>query len=175
MSEILEPPSGRAPITGYRLSREPYTSKTQAFDGEGAFRTGRRWNSKGVRCVYVASSIALASLEILVNLEDVETLRAHYIVYRVRFPAGIMQTVMPNGNLSRLPTDWDATPKPPSTKAIGDAWVKGTSSAVLEVPSAVVRLEANYVLNPLHPDFGGIEIDDGRPYLMDHRLERGLG
>jgi RES domain-containing protein len=161
-------------LTGWRLSQAPYDSKAQAFDGEGAFRTGRRWNSRGVRVVYAASSIALASLEILVNLEDMETLKTHYTAYKIRFPQRIMQTVMPNGDLNGLPDDWSSNPKPPSAKAVGDAWVKAAQSAVLEIPSAIIPLERNYLINPLHPDFKQIEIESGIKYAFDPRLIHSL-
>lgn len=161
-------------ITTWRLSGEPFTSKTQAFDGEGAYRTGRRWNSRGVRVVYAASTIALATLEILVNLEDIEVLRRKYVAFRAEIPEEIIQTLVPDGDYSGLPRDWAINPKPPSTKAIGDGWVRGGSSAVLEVPSAIVPLEMNYVLNPAHSDFKLIKIFESVPVRFDPRLERGL-
>jgi RES domain-containing protein len=43
-------------------------------------------------------------------------------------------------------------------------------SAVLRVPSAVVHVEANYILNPAHADFSRIEIGEPRPLDLDVRL-----
>ena len=39
-----------------------------AFDGEGAWRFGGRWNSPGIRIVYTSGTKALAALESLVHL-----------------------------------------------------------------------------------------------------------
>ena len=51
----------------YRLCRASYPP----YDGEGARRAGGRWNSKGVRVVYMSENRSLAVLEILVHLSDV--------------------------------------------------------------------------------------------------------
>ena len=40
-----------------------------AFDGQGAYLFGGRWNPKGVRCVYTSTSSALAVLEVLVHMD----------------------------------------------------------------------------------------------------------
>jgi len=40
-----------------------------AFDGEGARLNGGRWNSVGVRTVYVSATKSLAALETLVHLK----------------------------------------------------------------------------------------------------------
>lgn len=36
-------------------------------------------------------------------------------------------------------------------QAIGTEWAKKRSAAALAVPSAVIPVETNYLLNPLHP------------------------
>ena len=51
----------------YRLCRASYPP----YDGEGARRAGGRWNSKGVRVVYMSENRSLAILEILAHLSDV--------------------------------------------------------------------------------------------------------
>ncbi len=54
----------------------------------------------------------------------------------------------------------------------GADWLDGARSAVLEVPSALVPPEMNYVLNPENPDFERIEVGDPEPYDLDRRLAR---
>lgn len=150
----------------WRLTSEPYASKQDAFSGEGARRTGRRWNSRGTLVVYASSSIALASLEILVNLEDVQTLQRRYVACAVVIPDELIARLEP----ASVPADWTSMPHPLSTRAIGDEWVRRGETAVLAVPSAVVPLEPNYLLNPRHPDFGRLEIGDALEYPFDGRL-----
>jgi RES domain-containing protein len=45
-------------------------------------------------------------------------------------------------------------------------------SAALKVVSRVIPREHNFLLNPQHPDFGGIEVDDPLPFHFDPRLFR---
>ena len=47
---------------------------------------------------------------------------------------------------------------PAEVRELGDRWLNEQESAALKVPSAVIPVEFNYVLNPRHKDFGKIEI-----------------
>lgn len=51
----------------WRIVREKYAAT--AFDGEGAYRYGGRWNSQGRRVVYTSATLSLAALEMLVHLQ----------------------------------------------------------------------------------------------------------
>ena len=44
--------------TVYRICKTKYAAT--AFDGEGAFRFGGRWNGRSTRMIYTAGSLALA-------------------------------------------------------------------------------------------------------------------
>ena len=135
-----------------------------AFSGIGSKKTGGRWNSKGVAVVYASSSIALAALEVLVNVEDQSVLDT-YVPVPVRFSG---EWVLP---VERLPSNWRADPHPLETRKLGDDWAEGLRSPVLAVPSAVVPPEQNLLLNPEHSDFGRLEI--GEPlwdFAFDGRL-----
>jgi RES domain-containing protein len=49
-------------------------------------------------------------------------------------------------------------------------------TAVLQVPSRVIPVEPNYVLNPVHPDFQRLRIAPPEPFRFDERLlERWVG
>ena len=138
-----------------------------AFDGEGAREYGGRWNSPGVAAVYLAESLALAALEVLVHLHDAGPLPA-YSAVPVHFDARLMKPV-PRGD---LPADWRASPPPAALHAIGDAWLRAGKSAVLAVPSAVVATERIFLLNPAHPGFRRVRIGRPQPFAMDERLVR---
>jgi RES domain-containing protein len=137
----------------------------QAFTGEGARIYGGRWNSPGIRVVYTSQSRALAALEILVHLESEEVLE-HYVMIEVRFDLELVTAV----ETSELPTDWQAEPAPLSLQSIGDAWVTATTSAVLQVPSAIIPGENNFLLNPAHPDFSKLAFGMPAPFPFDPRL-----
>jgi RES domain-containing protein len=149
--------------TGWRIVKSRRAAS--AFDGEGARLYGGRWNSPGTRVVYVAASVSLAVLEVLVHLGDSGVLSA-YSLCEVEFDDGLIERL----DRSRLPDDWRSYPAPPELRRIGDAWVRGRSSAVLDVPSAVVERENNYLINPEHPDFVSMSIGHPEPFEFDARL-----
>ena len=147
---------------GWRIAKAKHAAT--AFSGEGAARTGGRWNSRGMPVIYASSTKSLAVLETLVHLNPLVSFR--YVIFRLRFDDGLIAKVP----LNRLPANWRAEPPPPSTKAIGDAWVREARSPVLALPSAIIPGEINYLLNPAHPAFKRISIGKPERYIFDPRL-----
>ena len=136
-----------------------------AFDGEGARISGGRWNREGITMVYTAGSLALAAMEMLVHLES-EHVLAGYLAISARIPQDLIEHLAP----AELPGDWRSDPIPPSTQTVGSEWAKSRHSAILAVPSTIIPQEKNYLLNPAHPEFGGIEIGEAEPFDYDSRL-----
>ena len=141
--------------------------KDKAYTGDGARVHGGRWNSKGVAVVYTADSLALASIEMIVNLPAPKMLQKY-----VRISAYISLDLVLELSEVDLPEDWNSRPISPSTRAIGDHWAKKQSSAALRVPSIVVPDEYNYLLNPSHPDFTKVKIGKPIVYFFDPRLTK---
>jgi RES domain-containing protein len=135
-----------------------------AWDGEGARAVGGRWNSVGVPVVYVASSLSLALVEVLVHLPA--GLLAAYSAVPVSFE-GTHAAELADRD---LPADWREVPPPDSTRAIGDRFVADGRALALRVPSVVVPSESNYLLNPAHPAFTSIRIGAPVSFPFDPRL-----
>lgn len=151
-------------IHAYRLTQTRHVPN--AFDGEGARLFGGRWNSVGVRMVYVAGSRSLATLEVLVHAEEISTIEGAYSIIPLSFPDRLVKRM----KVENLPEGW-ASPEPiAATQIFGDRWIHDAGSAVLEVPSAVTNDEMNYLFNPAHPDFPSISIGTAVPFRMDPRL-----
>ncbi len=150
----------------YRICKTKYAAT--AFDGEGAFRFGGRWNTRGTRMIYTAGSLALAALEMLVHLDDDELLLAYSFVAAQIPPA----LILPVKDFRPLPKNWSASPPPIALQRLGDEWVRSLASAVLEVPTAIVPLEQNYLLNPAHPDFAQIKLEKPRRFRFDQRFRK---
>lgn len=150
----------------FRICKTKYAAS--AFDGEGAFRFGGRWNTRGTRIIYTAGSLALAALEMLVHLEDDSMLLAYsYAVARIP-----PKLITPVEDFRALPEDWDMSPSPPEVQQIGDDWARAKTSAILEVPTSIIPLEKNYLLNPAHRDFSAIVLGDIRSFVFDKRLRK---
>lgn len=61
----LPAPLGGTELVAWRLDRATYAARWDS--GEGAFRDGGRWNSKGIRAVYCSLDPATAILESAVH------------------------------------------------------------------------------------------------------------
>jgi RES domain-containing protein len=135
-----------------------------AMTGEGARLYGGRWNSVGQAVVYTPSSGVLAAMEMLVHLERTDLLAA-FVLIEVVIPNRLIHSVDP----SSLPEDWRESPAPPSLTLIGDDGLSEKRSVALRVPSAIVDVATNVLLNPQHPDFSKISILQPGPFAFDRR------
>ena len=118
-----------------------------AFSGKGAADHGGRWNSRGVPVVYTSSTKSLAALETLVHLNP------QVLFWRCGCSHQVLRWIEAVRFGEYYRPDWRMEPPPPSTQAIGDAWVRAGRSAVLAVPSVIISGEPNYLINPAHSDF----------------------
>jgi RES domain-containing protein len=152
-------------LSAWRICKARYA--TRAFDGEGARVYGGRWNSPGTRVAYASESVALATLEVLVGLQDTSLLTSYSLI-KVEFARDLVETV----DRRRLPISWSHHPPTPETQRIGDLWIAEVRSAVLEVPSAVAEAEHNFLFNPTHEQFSRILVHRPKPFRLDPRLVR---
>jgi RES domain-containing protein len=136
-----------------------------AFDGEGARLYGGRWSNPGRCVVHVAESLSLATLEILVHLQQTAVLK-EYVVFTIDFPPECVQ-ILPERD---LPENWRAYPAPAQTRAIGDRWIRHSESLILRVPSVIVTQEHNFLVNPAHPDVHRILLEGPFPLDIDPRV-----
>ena len=135
-----------------------------AMSGEGARLYGGRWNRRGTSMVYCASTLSLGMLEVLVHAS---VLPRDYVAIQVDIPDGVAVETLAVGS---LPANWVATPAPALLATIGSRWVAQGSTCALEVPSAVVAIETNVVLNPSHPDMNRLRVHPAAPLAFDARL-----
>jgi RES domain-containing protein len=73
---------------------------------------------------------------------------------------------------AQLPRRWRRFPAPASLQAFGDTWLEAAETAVLAVPSAVIPIEKNYLLNPAHPEMKNIQIGPPQRFRFDLRLHK---
>jgi RES domain-containing protein len=146
----------------YRISLARWTTALTA-SGNAA-----RWNSKGKFVIYTASSAALACLENVVYRSG-EGMNALFKVMRIHVPDELtVETVEPN----ELPENWFDFGRYPECQKIGDAWLEKGSSAMLKVPSAISRMEYNYLLNAAHPHFAHITLRTTEDFVFDPRIKQ---
>lgn len=132
----------------------------EAFSGQGACDYGGRWNSPGTRMVYCSEHPALAALEKLVHIQDMEQLRRSYTLISIDCHRQLAETLH-----DRLPRNWTGECTRARLRRIGDQWIASRRSLALIVPSVVLPRSSNILVNPLHPAFDQLQI--GRPESFD--------
>jgi len=149
-------------VTIYRL--------TKAIYADTAFRGSRgrgRWHEQGVPMVYAADQPATALLETLVHAGRADLVTAEYVLFRIELEEDAHLLRLPDG---ALPEDWQAWPWPASTQRIGTFWHERGDSVALSVPSAVVSVHRNTLLNVQHPYFSDLTINGPTTFPIDTRL-----
>jgi RES domain-containing protein len=137
-----------------------------SLSGEGGLHASGRWHSRGRRVVYFADHPASALIEVMVHLEiDAEDLPTHYQLLGIAAPDELVITTIEEDT---LPADWRE--QTALTRARGDDWLHGGSTALLHVPSAIVPEAVNYLLNPAHADAARIDITSALRAAYDPRL-----
>lgn len=151
----------------YRLCKKefaPSTPDKARAAGKGAAYGRSHWNCKGTEAVYTSSSIALAVLEIMVNLTP--PVFPNYECWRVEVPYSTVLTIQPED----LPAGWRERPYKTFVQTLGDSWL--VRSPVVSVPSAVIPQERNYLLNPHHPSYPVTSWVRVKDFDFDPRLVR---
>lgn len=151
-------------IRAWRLSKRRHADT--ALTGEGGLYSPGRWHRQGVRVVYCSEHLSLAALEALVHLGRTDT-RVAFVAIGVEIPDDVrIDRIMADA----LPPGWRSEPPLPPTIELGSAWLQSVGAAVLQVPSAIIPREHNFVLNPAHPDFQKLELGKPEPFAFDPRL-----
>ena len=157
-------------LVGWRIAAPEFAQAPEdMLSGEGARLYGGRWNSPGTAAVYLGDSLALAALELLVRLMNREVLET----FR-KIPVNIPEEdrILTRVDASDLSPGWQFA-RPAETRSIGDAWFESRLTPVLQVPSAVISVETNFIVNPLHEDIGALSTGQITDFQFDSRLTRG--
>ena len=153
----------------WRLCKARYSK--QLLSGEGARLNGGRWSYPGTAVVYTAGTLSLAVLELLVHL-DYEVAPADMVKVQILVPSSAS---IEKVKIESLPKNWRNYPAPESLQKIGSSWAMGKRSLLLEVPSAVIPEERNYLVNPEHPDFKVLKVERLERFKLDSRLFKSQG
>jgi RES domain-containing protein len=116
--------------------------------------------------VHTSGSLALAALEVFVNL-DPEDMPQDLVSIAATIPDELPTERVA---IAHLPRGWERAPAPEYLQRLGAGWVRRQHTAVLSVPSAVILTEHNFLLNPAHWDFKRIRIGKPAAFHFDPRL-----
>ena len=161
---FLPPALGGTELMAWRLDQANFARTWDS--GEGAFRVGGRWNSVGVRTVYMSLDPATAILEVAVH----KGFRALDVVPHVLTAAEVLDKtavyVVQHGDL--LDDEW-LTPGIPraAQQRFGDALL--AEHAMIAIPSAVSPNSWNLIFDPARarPSYA---LRFQEPFVLDPRL-----
>lgn len=148
----------------WRICRKPYVDTS--LDGIGGMYASGRWHSKGNPIVYTASSAALAALEVLVHVDPLMA-PADLRLLAIELPDDLSIEVL---EPITLPEGWHSVPAPAALQTIGSSWLTSGRTAALNVPSTVIKVERNILLNPRHPEVQRVRILSDEAFSFDTRL-----
>jgi RES domain-containing protein len=144
----------------YRITTPRFTKLTAS--GRVA-----RWNIKGQFVIYTASSIALACLENIVH-RDSEGLMGDFRVLSIEIPKRVFVKKI---ELNDLPIEWSDEINFKICQELATNWLENLESCVLCVPSVIIPLETNFLINPQHPDFKYIKLLSVQEFTFDNRIK----
>lgn len=147
----------------YRLCKREYIND---LSGHGAEINGGRWNNKGNPALYAAASRALAVLEVAVHV-PFGIIPTNYYMVAIEIVEGLTIAKI---EIPDLPDNWNRNPIVKATQYVGDDFLKDNEHLILQVPSATVSGDYNYIINPRHPDFKMLKITLTEPFEFDSRL-----
>jgi RES domain-containing protein len=136
-----------------------------ALAGRGGLEADGRWHSAGRPIVYLASSEALAVLEVRVHLGMVVPVDG-YLLLTVEMPARLVGVLPPE----EWPRGWDAVPFGSASQRVGERWLAEARGVALRVPSVHSSSDFNVLLNPAHGKASRVRVVARRRYTFDRRL-----
>lgn len=152
----------------YRISQTKYANSLTASGIDG------RWNPLHQKMIYTAGSVALACLENLAHKSGASLAAGNFSLAIIEVSDELKIEEVKIGDLANVHANWNAVDQYPLTQKLGNDWLNAGSSAILKVPSAIIDLEYNYLLNPNHASFIGIKIVSVERFRFDARLKGNL-
>ncbi|RYE11778.1 MAG: RES domain-containing protein [Sphingobacteriaceae bacterium] len=153
----------------YRISQTKYASSLTASGVDG------RWNLFGQKVIYTAGSVALACLENLAHRSGTSLAAGNFSLSVIEVEDGLKIEEVKTEDLVSANPKWQSVENYPLTQKLGSDWLNRNSSAILKVPSAIIDLEYNYLLNLNHPDFTKIKVAVVNKFAFDPRLKSNPG
>ena len=131
------------------------------FAGVGGLYASGRWHPQGYKISYTSESLALASLVVFVHSETTD------------IPLACVSAVIPDATpileITDLPANWQDVAAYPILQEIGRKWLRTMEYPVLKVPSAIIPVEYNYLINPENPDLQ-LQTEQVLEFQFDSRM-----
>jgi len=147
----------------YRLTPKKYAHE---LSGIGASLYGGRWNELGVEMIYCAEHASLALCEMLAHLNKKLKLTPIHLM-KIYIPDKYPIHTIKEKDLT---TNWQLTKNIRETQKLGTELIIDNKYLAISVPSAILPMENNLIINPMHPKFRYVKIEESKPFIIDSRL-----
>lgn len=128
----------------FRISVEQYTKKLTASG------FANRWNKKGEYVIYTSQSRSLATLELVVHRAALKpNLNYKVMLIEINAPKSQIKKI----KFESLPQNWRSLSAYGQLQNIGAEWYAKKQQLILEIPSAVIPKESNFIINTTHQLF----------------------
>ncbi|MGV3760847.1 RES family NAD+ phosphorylase [Parapedobacter sp.] len=149
-------------MTVYRLAYHGYV---EDLSGIGARLYGGRWNPKGMACLYTSVHISLALLEKFVHARGREDM-AGLMLLSVELPDH--DDLVYHVDESRMVDGWMNDID--YSQWLGEQLLVDEAFVAFSVPSAIMPLERNVIINPQARHFDAVKFHKPTPFDIDGRL-----
>ena len=147
----------------YRIAQKIFIND---LSGEGARIFGGRWNHRGTPLLYTAESRSLATLELLVHAQKLSAL-SNLSILTLEIPD--KTKIDDIQHLSKLPQNWQKYTSHPELQDSVAKWI-ASDGFILKVPSAIIKEESNFLINPRHKNMQLLKVIQTEDFLLDERL-----
>lgn len=149
-----------------RAWRIAKAKRAEDLSGQGVAIEGGRWNEAEVPAVYMGLSPAICCLETFVHQASRPQIPMKLSVFKL--PDDPQLYIEPS--IEDLPEGWNLTPADSQSMQFGTIWLRSRKQLGLIVPSVVMPLERNIVLNPWHPAIAEVKIVEVLDFRYDERM-----
>jgi len=133
------------------------------LSGKGGLVADGRWHSRGNPVLYCSEHPAVAMLEVLVHINPA-TAPDDFQLIQIDCPDDIA-VFAPTVSASHLRDEgW--------TRQTGNEFLSGGDCCLMRIPSAVMPLASNIIVNPLHADAARLAVISVDRHPFDNRLFR---
>lgn len=151
-----------------RAWRIAKTKRATDLSGKGAAIEGGRWNDQDLPAVYMGLTPAICCLETFVHASGEPAMQMKITCFELPDDSSLFLEPDPK----ELPNGWASLPADRPSMEFGSNWLRANTHLGLIVPSAILALERNLVINPNHPAVSSIEVVDVFDFMYDPRMFR---
>jgi RES domain-containing protein len=145
----------------YRLTPKKYAAD---LSGTGAKLYGGRWNGVGVSILYTSENLSLCVLENIVHINN-PTFLPTFQAVTIEMPDSFKAY-----SIDDFPTNWRTQDAFESLRKLTDNFIEKRRFLAMKVPSAIIDIEYNFLINPQHSLFREVKITNQQEFSFDQRL-----